>query len=66
MPDFASAKVFKILNDHYRLSDEEDILQSIIDDREQKQEDNETDTNNDNDNISFVIEMANISNDEII
>ena len=58
--------VFKILNDHYRLSDEEDILQSIIDDREQEQEDNETDTNNDIGDISFVIEMANIINNEII
>ena len=41
-------------------------MQSIIDDREQEQGDNETDKNNDNGNNSFVIELANVSNDEII
>ena len=41
-------------------------MQSIIDDREQEQGDNETDKNNDNGNNSFVIELANVNNDEII
>ena len=66
MSGFTFGNVFKILNDHYRPSDEEDILQSIIDDREQEQGDNETDKNNDNGNNSFVIELANVNNDEII
>ena len=37
MSGFTFGNVFKILNDHYRPSDGEDILQSIIDDREQEQ-----------------------------
>ena len=66
MSNFTFGNVFKTLNDHYRPSDEKDIFQSIIDDREQEQGDNETDKNNDNGNNSFVIELANVNNDEII
>ena len=66
MSSFTFGNVFKTLNDHYRPSDEKDIFQSIIDDREQEQGDNETDKNNDNGNNSFVIELANVNNDEII
>ena len=58
-------KCFKILNDHFRLPDREDVLQSIKDDKEQEQEDKKTDTNNDNDSISFEIEMASVNNNEI-
>ena len=66
MSSFTFGNVFKALNDHYRPSDEKDIFQSIIDDREQEQGDKETDKNNDNGNNSFVIELANVNNDEII
>ena len=66
MSGFKFGNVFKILDDHYRPSDGKNILQSIIDDTEQEQEDNETDKNNDNGNISFVIELGNVNNDEII
>ena len=66
MSDFTFANVFKILNDYYRLPDGVDVFQSIIDDREQEQKDKEADKNNDNDNISFVTEMGNVNNDEII
>ena len=51
---------------HFQLLDEEDVLQSIKDGREQEQEGKETDTSNDNDSISFEIEMANVNNGEII
>lgn len=66
MSGFKFGNVFKILDDHYRPSDGENILQSIIDDREQEQEDNESDKKNGNGNISFVIELRNVNNDEII
>ena len=66
MSYFIFANVFKILHDHYRLPDGVDVLQLIMDDREQEQKAKEADKNNDNGNISFVIEMGNVKNDEII
>ena len=50
---------------NFQLLDEEHVLQSIKDDRDQEQEDKEIDTNNGNDKISFEIEMANLNNDGI-
>ena len=51
MSDFTFANVFEILNDHFRLPDKEDVLQSIKDDIEQEQEDKETNASNDMDSI---------------